>query len=174
MVLIREKTRRERYDLKKADVKSLPVSIACINFMHDGNLAYLIRAAACFGATDIHVIGAVQTRSELNSLSGSLYDYVKIIQHNTPNSFLVYSKSIGAKIISAELTDSSRPITSYDFDFSVHTIMVVGNEETGVPVEILSHSDNIYIPMPGVGYCLNTSQAANILLYEAVRQYERM
>jgi len=26
--------------------------------------------------------------------------------------------------------------------------------------------------MPGVGYCLNTSQAANILLYEAVKQFE--
>ena len=26
--------------------------------------------------------------------------------------------------------------------------------------------------MPGVGYCLNTSQAANILLYEATTQYQ--
>ena len=26
--------------------------------------------------------------------------------------------------------------------------------------------------MPGVGYCLNNSQTGNIMLYEAVKQYE--
>jgi len=30
----------------------------------------------------------------------------------------------------------------------------------------------VYVEMPGVGYCLNTAQTANILLYEAVKQYE--
>jgi tRNA(Leu) C34 or U34 (ribose-2'-O)-methylase TrmL len=49
---------------------------------------------------------------------------------------------------------------------------VVGNESTGVPIEILLNSEKIYIPMPGVGFCLNTSQAANIVLYEAVKQYK--
>jgi len=27
--------------------------------------------------------------------------------------------------------------------------------------------------MPGVGFCLNTSQAANIILYEATKQYDK-
>ena len=49
----------------------------------------------------------------------------------------------------------------------------MGNEEVGVPPEILQSADVVYIPMPGVGYCLNTAQTANIILYEAVRQYEK-
>ena len=49
---------------------------------------------------------------------------------------------------------------------------MVGNEQSGIPTEILKNSDKVYIPMPGVGFCLNTSQTANIMLYEAVRQYE--
>jgi len=50
--------------------------------------------------------------------------------------------------------------------------LVVGNEQAGIPTEILARSDVVYIEMPGVGYCLNTAQAANIILYEAIKQYE--
>ena len=40
-------------------------------------------------------------------------------------------------------------------------------------INILANSEKIYIPMPGAGFCLNTSQTANIMMYEAVRQIER-
>ena len=36
----------------------------------------------------------------------------------------------------------------------------------------LLKSNRIFIPMPGAGACLNTSQAANIMIYEAVKQME--
>lgn len=164
-------TRKQRYERKKEVATNVPFSMCCINFMYDGNLAYLIRSAACFGVEDLHVIGSIPSRSTLNSLSGSLFDYVKIKQHKSPREFLDYTKSNSIKIVSAELCEGARTIASYSFDFSINTVLVVGNETSGVPVEILRNSDKIYIPMPGVGYCLNTSQAANILLYEASMQY---
>jgi len=172
MILNRLLTRKQRYERKKEDATHAPFSMCCINFMHDGNLAYLIRSAACFGVETVHVIGSVPSRSALNSLSGSLFDYVKIEQHSNPRSFLDFAKSNSIKLIAAEICEGSRALASYNFDFSINTILVVGNETSGVPVEILQNSDKIYIPMPGVGYCLNTSQAANILLYEASKQYQ--
>jgi tRNA G18 (ribose-2'-O)-methylase SpoU len=139
--------------------------------MHDGNLGYLIRSAACFGAEVLHVIGSVPKRSVLNPLSGSLYDYVKIVNHKNPTEFLDYVTANNFKLVSAELCDGAAPIDNYEFDYSSGLILVVGNETSGVPTAILNKSDKIYIPMPGVGFCLNTSQAANILLYEATMQY---
>ena len=68
----------------------------------------------------------------------------------------------GIKVISAELVEGARPLSSYTFDFSRPVCLVVGNEQVGVPTEILMQSEVLYIPMPGVGYCLNTAQAANI------------
>lgn len=150
-----------------------PISLCCVNFQCDGNLGYLLRAAACFGATSVHVIGSVPDRKTLNPSSGTLYDYVEIIQHANPRDFLDFAEREGYNIVSAEITDGAIPISTYSFDYSSHNIMVVGNEESGVPPEILKNSDKVYIPMPGVGYCLNTSQTANILLYEAVKKYER-
>ena len=82
MVAIRDKTRRERYDIKKKNANIYPISLCCINFQHDGNLGYLIRSAACFGAQSIHVIGSVPDKKVLNPLSGSLYDYVEIKQYS--------------------------------------------------------------------------------------------
>ena len=140
--------------------------------MHNGNLGYLIRAAACFGAGTIHVIGHVPSRGVLDPLSGSLYDYVKIKKYSNPSSFVDYARKEGIKLIAAELIDAAIPISSYDFAFDSRICLVVGQEECGVPVEILKNSDKVYIPLPGGGYCLNTSQAANIMLYEATRQYD--
>ena len=83
-----------------------------------------------------------------------------------------YAKAEGLRVVSAELSENSTPIDIFTFDYSSRLVLVVGQEHTGVPIEILKNSDQVYIPMPGPGFCLNTSQAANILLYEAVRQYE--
>ena len=99
-------------------------------------------------------------------------DYIPIEQHENPLEFLEYAKSNNIKLISAELCEKSESIETYNFDFSQPICIVVGHEEVGIPSEILNNSDKIYIPMPGVGYCLNTSQAANILLYEATTQYQ--
>jgi tRNA G18 (ribose-2'-O)-methylase SpoU len=86
--------------------------------------------------------------------------------------FLDYTRDKEIGLISAEICDGAEPITSCKFNFAGPVVLVVGNEEVGIPLELLKNSKKIYIPMPGVGYCLNTSQTANIILYEAVKQYQ--
>ena len=79
-----------------------------------------------------------------------------------------YARSKKIKLISAEICEDAIPIDTYKFNYISDVCLVVGNESTGVPIEILLNSDKIYIPMPGVGFCLNTSQAANIVLVATV------
>jgi tRNA G18 (ribose-2'-O)-methylase SpoU len=79
-------------------------------------------------------------------------------------------------VITIELTDNAMNIYDIDIPNLVnehkHICFVVGNETTGVPSEILHTTESVFIPMPGAGACLNTSQAANIMIYEAVKQME--
>ena len=49
-------------------------------------------------------------------------------------------------------------------------IIITGNESTGVPGDVILNSDCVVIPNPGIAPCMNTSQAANVALYEYVRQ----
>ena len=169
---MRVATRRQRYDSKLEIAKKYPISLCAINFRVDDNLGHLVRSAACFGAERLYVVGHVPERSSIKASSGSLIDYIEIIQFSRPSEFLTQMELEGIKVISAELVEGARSLSSYTFDFSRPVCLVVGNEEIGVPTEILIQSEVLYIPMPGVGYCLNTAQAANILLYEAINQFK--
>ena len=170
------KTRRDRYNEKIANgkVKNYPFSICSVNFQCDENIAYLIRTAACFGLQDVHVIGSLPHYEDVRRKSGTLHDYVNIHQYSNPSQFLDYARRTNMCIISIELTDNAYNVHNIDFKQLTrqyeHVCFVVGNETTGVPAEILHTTDSIYIPMPGAGVCLNTSQAANIVIYEAVKQ----
>jgi len=170
---VRDETRRERYDNKLSKARTFPISLTAINFQCDENLGYLIRTAACFGAESVNVIGCVPDRSELRALSGSLVDYIQINQFSTPEDFLDYSRTEGIHLVSAELTSDSINLEQYSFDHQGKISIVVGNETTGVPTQILVNSDVVQIEMPGVGFCLNTAQTANIMLYEAVKQIKK-
>jgi len=168
---MRSKTRVERYNEKLKKAKKIPISVGCVNFIHDGNLGFLIRAAVCFGAQEIHVVGSVPPRAELHSLSGSTSDLINIIQHNTPRDFIEWCHSKNVKIVAAELCEKSYKLRKYKFNFEQQICIFTGHETSGVPGEIIHHADCVEIDMPGPGFCLNTSQAANIVLYEATKQY---
>jgi len=166
----RNKTRRQRYSEKLSSSKKMGLSVVAINFMFDDNLAFLIRSVACFGVDNLYVIGSVPSRSKLNSKSGSLYDYVKIKQFKTPSSFLSFSRENDLNLISLELSEDSKSIYDYDFDFSKNNAIILGHETQGVPNELLFNSQAIHIPMPGVGFCLNVSQAGTAAMSEFCRQ----
>ena len=171
---MRVETRRERYDKKLKTAKTYPVSLCAINFRVDDNRGYWVRSAACFGAERLYVVGHVPPRSYLKASSGSLTDYVEIEQFSRPSEFLTQMQLEGIQIVAAELVEGARPLASYSFNFDRPICLVVGNEQIGIPTEILANSDLVYIEMPGVGYCLNTSQAANILLYETIKQFKEV
>jgi tRNA G18 (ribose-2'-O)-methylase SpoU len=168
---MRSETRLERYNNKLVNSVKLPLSIVTVNFLYDDNLAFLIRAGACFGVENIYVIGGMPPRNVLNPKSGSLYDFVNIKIFKNPSEFLKFSRENNINLISAELDDESGSLYDFRFDFKKNNAIVLGHEMTGIPVEILMNSSKLFIPMPGPGYSLNTSQAGNIMAYEFSRQY---
>lgn len=166
----RTQTRRNRYDNKLKSKTVLPLSICTINFSYDENLALLIRSAACFGVQDIFVIGSIPERKFLNPKSGSLLDYVNLINFKNPGEFLKFSRDENIKLFSAEISENAQNLYSTKFSTD-RACVVLGNETTGVPVEILLNSENIYIPMHGAGFCLNTSHTGTAIISEYSRQF---
>lgn len=167
----RTETRRQRYDKKKSIAKTMPVSFCTVNFGIDENLAFTIRTAACYGAESVMVIGSVPDHAFLRPRSGTTIDYVKILQFSTPHEFLEHCRERGYNIVSAELCDGATELTDYRFSFDKPTILVMGNEYTGVPAEIIHNSDSVYIPMNGTAYCLNTAVTGAVILGEYQRQF---
>lgn len=169
--MTRTETRAQRYEAKAKVAKSLPFSFCATNFTCDGNIAYLARALACFGGRDIHVIGKKIADNELNRLSGGHSKLVNFVYHSNPLKFLEFAREQNYKLLCAELTDNAVSLHDYKFDYSVHNVIIVGNEMDGVPVELINNSQVIYIPMIGRGFCLNTSQTANVMAYEFAKGF---
>ena len=167
---MRTETRKERYNKKLNSSFKYPVEIACINFKHEPNIGYVIRAAACFGSPIVNIIGDCPSDKILKELSGSTSQFIKLQKFSNPHDFLTYCRENNIKIVSAELTDNARNIYDYEYPKDSKVCIVVGNEQTGVPSEILYCSEVVQIPMPGVGYCLNTAMSANIMLFEYTKQ----
>lgn len=171
---MRDATRRQRYNAKLQSRIEMPVSIATINFIHEVNIAYVIRAAVCFGARNVIIIGDIPDRHTINELSGSMLDYASIIKFPNTHEFLEHCRAKSIKLISAELPEhceDGMSLFDYRFDFNNEYCIVVGNECYGIPPEIIKHSQLLYVPMPGVGFCLNTAQTANVIAYECSKQY---
>jgi tRNA G18 (ribose-2'-O)-methylase SpoU len=170
-MMFREETRRQRYEIKKPKAKTLPFYLAAVNFGLDENLALLVRAASCYGASGVFVIGDVPPRSFLRPKSGTTTDFVNIKSFSNPSLFLAHCRENKFKIVSAEICDGAKSLFQYRFDISRPNVIVVGNETTGVPGEVILNSDNVYIEMPGIGAFLNTAQAGTVFANEFVRQW---
>ena len=170
----REETRRERYNKKLKDAVIMPVSICVINFRKEANIAYVIRAAACFGAEEVMVIGSTPNRDTMNDLSGSTYDYINLRKFSNTMNFIEHCRENKIRMVAAEPPGeyiNSISINDFNFDFSRKTVLIVGGETSGLTMDVLVRSECVYIDMPGIGHCLNNSQCANILLFEAAKRY---
>ncbi len=169
---MRTETRRQRHDNKIKNAKTYPVEICTINFQIEENVAFVVRSASCFGASVVNVIGSLPAHKYLAGRSGTSQDLVKINQFKSPHDFLEYARVNDILLISADLDDEAVSIHDYEFPLNKRICVVVGHETMGIPAEISMNSDKVYIPMPGKNFCLNTSQAANIFLYEIAKKYE--
>ena len=170
---MRAESRTERYRRKLPTADLLPVEVTSVNFRCEENIAYLIRAAACFGASAVNVIGSCPPPGLLRELSGTTSDLITIRNFSSPGDFLQFCRDNNRRIVCAELANDATSLHDYAFDHSTITCIVIGHEQLGVPVDILHHGDVVQIPMPGFGYSLNAAQSGNIMLYEYAKQFAR-
>ena len=169
----RLETRKER-QASKLDVATVyPFEVCTINFQIEDNVAFVVRSAACFGCSTVNVIGSVPDHKTLMAKSGTADHLVRINRFQNINQFLGYIRNNDIELISAELDSEAVSIHDYEFPINKRFCIVLGHEVAGVPVEILMNSKKVYIPMPGKGFCLNTSQAGTIFLHEAAKAYAK-
>ncbi len=156
-------------------LESLPEGEVPLVVLFDGvtdvrNFGGIARSAECAGAHALVVpvknaapVNADAVKSSAGALSripvcrvGSLRNTLKALQMS------------GLQIVCA--TEKSRR-TLYEADLRRPTVLVLGNEESGISNEILKMSDErVSIPMRGAIQSLNVGAAATVMLFEAVRQ----
>lgn len=148
-----------------------PRLIVCDSLQDPHNLGAIIRSALASGAS-----GVVLTRERSAPLGGTAakssagaMSHIDICQVTNLASSLQKLKKAGGWIFGAVKDDSASSI--YEVDLRVPACIVVGSEGKGIRPLVRKECDMlISIPMSGELDSLNSSVAAAVILFEAMRQ----
>ncbi len=97
-------------------------------------------------------------------------EVIEIEVHRTLPPVLKKLREEAYQLIGLEQTSNSSSL--YEFPFQRRTVLVVGNERSGIDEEVLTLLDRtVEIPVYGLPYAHNAATAAAMALYEYCRQY---
>ncbi|ADB35200.1 tRNA/rRNA methyltransferase (SpoU) [Kribbella flavida DSM 17836] len=140
-----------------------------------GNIGSIIRSADAFGADGLIVTGHaadVYDPKAVRASTGSLFALpaVRVPSQREVMEWVAARRAAGVPIVVVG-TDEHGAVDVYDFDFTQPTLLLVGNETTGLSAAWKELADELVrIPMTGAASSLNAANAATAVLYEASRQ----
>ncbi len=149
-----------------------PLIVALDQVTDVRNLGSIIRSAECSGANAILVPSKNSARlggDAVKTSAGAIF-HLSVCRTHSLHISLKNLKNSGLQIVCA--TEKASQLY-YNHDFTKPTVLVMGAEDTGISPDILRLADGLVkIPVLGKISSLNVSNAATVLLYEAVRQRE--
>ncbi len=140
-----------------------------------GNIGSIIRSADAFGADGFIVTGHaadVYDPKAVRASTGSLFALpaVRVPSQREVMEWVAAQRAAGVPIVVVG-TDEHGSVDVYDFDFTQPTLLLVGNETSGLSAAWKELADELVrIPMGGAASSLNAANAATAVLYEASRQ----
>jgi TrmH family RNA methyltransferase len=167
-------------ELPADDLGRVPVPDDFLGVLFDrptspGNLGSVIRSADAFGAAGVLVTGHaadVYDPRTVRASTGSLFAVptVRVPSPRDVDAWLDASRAAG-RPVSLVGTDETGAVDVFDADLTGPTLVLVGNETTGLSAAWRERCDlTVRIPMTGAASSLNAANAATVVLYEAARQ----
>lgn len=159
-------------DFTDEDLESgqIPLVVVAHMLQDPGNLGNIIRVSEAAGVGGVVTTpGTVDLYNPkaLRSTMGSIFRLPSMRTESLEEFVSVY-KAKGYKVVAAMVSAKTH---YFDYDFSKPTILLLGQEGTGLPLEACALTDmQISIPMATMMDSLNVASAASVLIYEAVRQ----
>ena len=137
------------------------------------NLGGLCRTCEIFGASKL-VLGSKHVVSEtgFRSVSVSSEKWVEVEEVKVTDlvSYLGNLKKEGFTVVGVEQTAHSKKLTN--FQFPSNTVLVLGNEKAGIPVNLIQLLDEcVEIPQHGIIRSLNVHVSGALFIWEYSRQH---
>ena len=169
---------RANYDLNSLPRSECPFYLLLDRPMNPGNLGSTIRSAAAFKADGIILCGHSSDPYDSACIRASVGTLFALppVQIESPQVLTSWIQSIRTGLPTFQIVGTSQFGTQaiHKVDFSRPTLLLLGNETSGLSKHFLELSDVLAtIPLPGVTGSLNLSSAATVFLYEAQMQRSR-
>ncbi len=143
--------------------------VACAPMHSNVNVSKIVRAASCSGVGRLIMCG---TAKVIEKIARDGADTIEIEVHRTLPPVLKTLRAEGYRLVGLEQASHSHNL--HDYRFERRSVLVVGNERTGLTDDILQRLDDVVeIPVYGLPYSHNAATAAAIALYEYCRQFPK-
>jgi TrmH family RNA methyltransferase len=144
--------------------------IICHRLQDPGNLGTIIRTAEAVNAAGVvitpNTVDPYNTKTVRASMGSILR--VPVVRITEISAFIKKCKQEGFQTIAMALGGKKAP---FDLDLTKPTAVIVGQEGSGLPEDILADVDQrIRIPMAETIDSLNVAIASAVILYEVLRQ----
>ncbi|NDC53485.1 MAG: TrmH family RNA methyltransferase [Planctomycetia bacterium] len=133
------------------------------------NLSHIVRTCGCFGIARVIATGTARLDGKI-ARDGA--DRVALEIHRSLPPVLERLRIEGYELVGLEQATGSEPL--FSFAFRPRTVLVVGNERTGLEDDVLARLDRVAeIPLAGLPHSLNAATSAAVAIYEYCRQFPR-
>ncbi len=147
-----------------------PLIVICDELSDPHNLGAILRTAECAGAHGVIIPKrrSVGLTAVVAKASAGAVEYMKVARVTNITATIEELKKQGVWIFG---TAAEGSVPMYQADLKGPAAIVIGSEGDGMSRLVRESCDvTVHIPMKGKITSLNASNAASILLYEAVRQ----
>ncbi|KAJ8045438.1 putative methyltransferase TARBP1 [Holothuria leucospilota] len=136
------------------------------------NLGGLCRTSEIFGVEKL-VIGRAQYLEDKSflglSVTAEKWLPMKEVRPSELKDYLTEMRHHGYTLVGVEQTANS--IVMSEYQFPIKTLLLLGNERTGIPVELIHHLD-VCVEIPQLGYIrsLNVHVSGALMIWEYTKQ----
>jgi tRNA G18 (ribose-2'-O)-methylase SpoU len=173
-VLKHEISEQEMAKISKENTKEEKmITVLVDNIRSAWNVGSILRSADGFGFTHAYLCGISPTpeNEAVTKTSLGAEDFVTWSYHKDAVKLAKGLKKAGWKILALEEHERAQTIANRTGNLETNTVLIIGNEVTGVDPELLGLSDEIYfIPMRGQKRSFNVANAFSIAAYALVEQ----
>ncbi|MFV0565377.1 MAG: TrmH family RNA methyltransferase [Flavobacteriaceae bacterium] len=152
--------------------KKFPITVVAHQVTNAPNIGSLFRICDAFGVEKLVLCGQhiAFGRKAIKTARATEKTVTYAIETETLP-IIKNLKTEGYQIIALEITNNSTPVHQFKISTNKPIALIVGDENFGVPEEILNLSHHIvHIDMFGQNSSMNVVQATNIALYEFTKQ----
>ena len=156
--------------LADLDTRANNFSIVCSNLYNDFNVATCIRNANAFLAKRVFLYGSRQY--DRRGTVGT-HHYVRSVHCGNMDKLVQAMGALSEEvqmplhIVAVDNIKNARRVDSYAWPKEKHVVMVFGQEQVGVPEELLTMAqDCVYIAQYGSVRSLNVGTASGVVMYD--------
>lgn len=156
--------------LADLDSRANNFSILCSNLYNDFNVATCIRNANAFLAKRVLLYGSRQY--DRRGTVGT-HHYVRSVHCGNMDALVQAMGSLSEEtgmplhLVAVDNIKNARRVDSYPWPKEKHVVMIFGQEQVGVPPELLAMAqDCVYIAQYGSVRSLNVGTASGVVMYD--------